>query len=391
DLRWPPGMGPNDVPRDLIAAAHTHLTRIDWVVDKSDWGAFSLSSGPDKQRMLDALADNIVTLLGRRLLTWDPHGTALASLGLDPAPALGEGVSLSFRQFPQQDKQLFNDFVIKLSERLRAMKPARQLNIMAAHHEMTTTQAATLGYANLSYLIDATNKLQPGRPAIDTRRQRMADLRVLVWLAEPTRVTKKMLAEEIQNALVSQEGQRLLRAIVPVIEYDGRSSIQLVNDIVYFVDNYGGIGFWPLPFASDADNVGASAEETVSPLRLLHLYYTPPDDLTALWENYVSYQCPHRLWLRWVWWASLFVAVTVGIIFFSCRGCNERLDSNGLYFAAMTLLMALPFLLLFILTISDPLLNPISGALLLLYIGGGLIGMILLWNHSFKKSRRRIP
>jgi hypothetical protein len=171
--------------------------------------------------------------------------------------------------------------------------------------------------------------------------------------------------------------------LVPVAEYDGASSQQLADDIVYASDNYYGIGFWAVPFADAAGVAGVNA--------LLSENFHPADGHSEDWDRYVGLLCPERLWVRGIFWVTLLMAIGVGGFYFSCRGCNERLDSSGVYFAATLLLIALPLLALLVLAVSDPLLEPYQPLLMFLFGAGGLVVAAIVTRYYFNKSRRKLP
>ena len=80
---------------------------------------------------------------------------------------------------------------------------------------------------------------------------------VLLFLPEPTTVTKKQLRTELDASKTLRGGERMevFRRIVAVIPPNGHERpdpvreryAQFEDDLVYFRDNYKGIGFWPLP------------------------------------------------------------------------------------------------------------------------------------------------
>jgi hypothetical protein len=92
-----------------------------------------------------------------------------------------------------------------------------------------------------------------------------------------------------------------------------------------------------------------------------------------------------------VFWITVLMAIGVGGFYFSCRGCNERLDSSGVYFAATLLIIALPLIALFVLTLSDPILEQYQPLLMVLFGTGGLVVAAGVTRYYFNKSRRKLP
>lgn len=391
-LHGPPGMEGTTVPEHLagmMRAAHQHNVKVDWVVARSDWSGWNGASRAAKQAVLTALSSNIVSLLERELPGGGQAMTRLASFGVDAGATGGDGVTLYFRYFPAADKELYNEFVVALSARLKDMRPARHLSLMADFHDVG--QPGAFDYGNLIRLVERTNPIPAGTSFAGSGSEMMGDMPVLVLVPEPTRDTKRALRNAMHEALRGADSVRLLWAMLPVIEYDGTGSRQLASDIVYVSADYHGIGFWPLAFAGPGDKVGNSAAETLSANRLLELYYQPAWGLASSVMQKFDYLCPHRLWLRWLFWGALVLAIGVGAVYFNCRGCNERLDNSGLYFTGMMALLALPLVVLTVLVLSDPLLKPYSQVALVLYGTGGIAAAALVARYYFNKSRRKLP
>jgi hypothetical protein len=391
-LRGPAGFPDDTVPVGLAAMmrdAHRHNVKVDWVVGRNDWSAFERANKAGKRAVLAAMARNIIALLARPLPGGGETAVRMATFGADQGANGGDGVALYFRGYPAADRDVFNAFVLDLSSKLDSMWPKRRLSLIVDQDEMG--MPGPFDYRNLIDLIATANPLSDEVGFASSQDQTVADIPVLVMLKEPTQESKKSLRGGVQDALRGTESTRLLRTIVPIVEYDGASSEQLTDDIVYAGDNYYGIGFWPLPFAGPGDKVGMRAIDTTSVNRLLALYFHSSDEHATFWGRYVASLCPQRLWVRWLFWGTLIVALCVGGYYFNCRGCNERLDSSGLYFVGTLLLIALPLIALLVLTVSDPLLQPYEPVILFLYAISGLVLAGLVTRYYFNKSKRKLP
>lgn len=386
-LRGPPGMNGTELPDDLVALmreAHAHNVSVDWVIARDDWRGWNANTRVDRQATLVKLKASILSLLDRPLPNGRQLLSTLGSLGLDPGPTGGDGVALYLRHFPQVDKDLFDAFVRDLWKAFDEMRPRRRLSLIVDYDELGDPGA--YDYRNLIGLVQETNHVE-GNLA-DTVEQRLNDLPVLVMLPEPTHDTKKALRGQIQDALHGEQSARLLRTLVPILEFDGVGTDQLKDDIVYIHDNYFGIGFWPLSFAP-SDGAAAGAGEVVN--RLVSANFERSDAIPPGLHHAFRLLCPQRLWLRWVFLVTLALALGVGGYYYACRGCSQRLDGSALLFAGMTALMALPAVSFLLLIVSDPLFDDHMLVLLALYVLGGLAVAALTVRHYFNKSRRKLP
>jgi hypothetical protein len=392
-LLAPDGTAFTGIPQpvaQLMHEAHRYDVGVDWVVAKSEWSAWRRFSDQKKRGMLNAMKSSIVNLL-----TLQQTGSArqtlihLGSLGRDHGPTDGLGIALYFRHFPAADKALYNDFVKALADAIAGPGKSPRLSLIVDFDDLNDRNGP-FDYVNLRNVINAVNPIEEhdNETIAHLRMSMEKDLSVLVMLPEPTSVNKKALRGAIQVALHGLDSMRLLRAIVPVLEYDGVGADQLRDDIVYASDNYYGIGFWPLPFAS-ADAGKPAAQAYVN--KELVGAFQPNGATTVDTDSFHDRVCPYRLWLRWLFWISALLAIGIGLYYFSCRGCNERVDSSALYFAGMMAVFALPLVTLMVLTYSDPLIEPHRDGVLVLYGVGGLVVALLVARHYFDKARRKVP
>lgn len=96
--------------------------------------------------------------------------------------------------------------------------------------------------------------------------------KVLVFLERPTSAAKKGLRYRMEQGFFhGKEREEVLRSIIPILHPTGHREIlqttkanplrtepprefsQFTNDVVYFQDNFAGIGFWPVPDSTSAD------------------------------------------------------------------------------------------------------------------------------------------
>ena len=90
--------------------------------------------------------------------------------------------------------------------------------------------------------------------------------KVLVFLKRPTSEAKKLLRTRLEKGkYYGAERPEVLRSIIPIVPPSGHQFVkrqqpkgqgsnssdkdysQFIDDVAYFNDNFGGIGFWPVP------------------------------------------------------------------------------------------------------------------------------------------------
>jgi hypothetical protein len=350
-LHMPPGI--NTMPWALLRSAYQHQTKVDWVVYKDQW-----EENGDMRGLLDGLRQSIQA----HLATLDPDGrhlgTRVASLGMDPGPSAGDGITLRFEDFPttQTAQAELNDFVAALHKQLSSMQPARQLNVMVTQAQILNealspqSDAAPFSAAHLNALMAHDGPGGDGSDAANRVTLAPGDIRVLVLLQEATTSNKLKLRSGIESVLFGGERRHMLRSVIPVVEFDGSRPDQLRDDIIYFDDNFGGIGFWPLPFASDKQDDGPDSANAI-----LRAFSISAGTDGGVLDGLVDLICPNRGWLRWLAWGLAILGVAAGVALATCRGCQTRLDANRWYLGVAVALTVLPLIVIAALVAGDPL------------------------------------
>lgn len=379
-------------PWTLLKAAHRHLTKVDWVLSKTEWRAVD---GAGMAAFFGKLRQNVAQLLASEVPAPRARGTAVASLGLEQGPVAGDGITLRFDGFPtdaqHQNRDALRSFVQALATDLRAMKPARQLNIMVTQAQILGAPGADSGdrpfsASNLNELIRLANPIRADADPAQVTRSRANDPRILVMLQEPTADAKLLLRAGIEQGLSSEVGMRVLRDVIPVVEYDGQRAAQLNEDILYFRDNFAGIGFWTVQFYTKADDNDGAASANAILRRHFKAYGVDGGFISGV----IDLICPNRGWLRWLAWIAAIVAVAAGVTLVRCRGCSKRLDSNVWYRAGMVALVVLPFIVIAALVVGDPLFKSESGVHWL--VAAVLIAVVVVPGiYGLLKPVKRLP
>ena len=377
----------------FIQTARKHNSKVDWVIrsDKSYWDRWKKLSYTSRATVFETLTENIVVLLTSRIT--DPIAKIKhdLTLGMVKPPTLGDGVTLYFDGFPddRESVELFNRFFTDLQKRLFAEKNDYSINIMLPQSALGT---GIYRYSNLVGWIDNT-KSSNNANAATAANWRAADMRtnILVLIEEPTTDSKKKLRLDIENGELHGIERGMLKwHIIPVIEFDGRNWQQLEDDIVYFNDNFGGIGFWPLqvnePAAAEEMPFRCDAIQSISGCVTRYFqntnWYGEPDSFL---EKFV---CENRAYFRIA--AGLLTALCLiytGLYFYSCRIHNKIKNFYVIYL----LLIVVPALIVaFLLLTYDPQLEPLSqGNLpLILVVFGGIAISIIVYQRKKKQMRK---
>jgi hypothetical protein len=235
----------NSAQTAFIEVARRHRTRLDWVIHKTDWDAWSNATDLRKRQVLETLSNNIVSFVGTKLNNWRSSLDPVLSFGLASTPTRGDGITLYFDGFPRDEGSvaLYSAFVEKLHARLFAN--GQDLTIALRRSEMGKG-GGIHSYESLLSVLDKSPQRKitfhlPGTPATV-----QVPPKLLIFIEEPTNVSKKQLRSDVEAAYHGENRVRMLRQIVPVIEFGRKDWSQLEDDMIYFGDNFGGIGFWPV-------------------------------------------------------------------------------------------------------------------------------------------------
>jgi len=377
----------------FIQTARKHNSKVDWVVrnDKPYWDRWKKLPYSSRATVLETLTENIVSLLTSPIT--DPIAKIKHTLtfGILTPPVQGDGVTLYFEDFPDDPEsiELFKRFFTDLQKRLFAEKNDFAVNIMAPQSALGN---GIYRYSNLMGWIDNT-KSSDSADAPLAANWRAADMRtsILVLIEEPTTDSKKKLRLDIENGELHGIERGLLKwHMVPVIEFDGRNWKQLEDDIVYFKDNFGGIGFWPLqvnePEAAEEMPFRCDAIESVSGCLVRYFQSTSwYGEQESFLEKFV---CENRAYFRIaVGLLTALCLVYSGLYFYSCR-IHNRIEN---FYVIYLLLIVVPTIIAALLLLTyDPQFEPLSqGNLpLILVVFGGIALSIIVYQRKKKQMRK---
>lgn len=381
-----------DAQTAFIQAARKHNSKVDWVIrnDKSYWERWKKLSNPSKAAVFETLTENIVNLLTSRLT--DRFSTIRQNItfGMIPPPALGDGITLYFDGFPddRESVELFNRFFTELQKRLFAQGGDYFVNILVPQSALGS---GVYRYANLFAWVDNTKPSSSADTSFATNARSDVRTKILILIEEPTTDSKKKLRLDIENGeLHGIERGILLRHIVPVIEFDGRDWKQLEDDIVYFKDNFGGIGFWPL-WANEPEVVAEMpfrCDEINFVSGCLVRYFqntTWHGEPESMLEKMV---CENRVYFRLALVALIFLCLLFTILYlYSCR-IHKKISN---FYVIYLLVVLLPTVIVALLLLTyDPLLEPVSAGNLplILVVSGGIAVSIIAYQRRKKQMRK---
>lgn len=379
---------------EFVGVANKFRTKVDWVIHKSDWSVWSTYKDAKKAQVLEQLANNLVKLLNARLTDFPSRAIPYVSLGLGTTPTQGDGVTLFFEGYPEDAGSvvLFDKFVETLKGKLNASGGRFAVNMLVYQSAMGVGK----GIYDYQHLLNLINLIE----AADKKQGTLAGNgnsnlpRVAVLIEEPTTDSKKKLRKDIEDALHGADREYLLRRIIPVIEFDGKSWRQLEDDVIYFKDSFGGIGFWPLSAgkqapapAADADKGGDAGAAIKSVEQTLLQQYQQPDAKPA--SMVCKIVCPNRWAFRITWDIFFACLVLSGLFYFwNCRW-QALLQKYTLYYIGAVVLPT--FALGMMLLSCDPFLAQLSKGnwpFILLFVG---IVAYSVWRYLGRKADADIP
>ncbi|MBP1202737.1 hypothetical protein JOD97_000751 [Duganella sp. 1411] len=383
--------GKNTDQLAFINEARRHRVKVDWIIHRTDWRVWGVTPYKVRQMVLSRLASNIVRMLATPMTDLASKSVPWLSFGTSDIPTRGDGVTLYFDGYPDDAESvaLYTEFLTELRHRLTA--GGFDLNIMLRHTEMGQ---GIYGYERLASIVQLEQ--DQAQPALYDWAQHNfkhafgiaeggapVQPHYLVLLEEPTTDTKKLLRSEVEDATLGQARAALLRRMVPVINFNGLAWPQLEDDLIYFDDNFGGVGFWPStkPPAPDAAQVAAQGVARCGELKLLEdciqdHFRDPPGGSDALACKFV---CSYRLPLRFTL-DILLLALAATVIAYA-RWCDAR-PVIMKYYVAPVVAIGVAVAIFAGLMTCDPYLNDLGDGLLV----PGVLVMALIGMYFYFRS-----
>lgn len=356
----------------FIREARAYDTKVDLVISRNDWSAWSLSSAEEKSAIFENLAMNIAGLVDIPLTNFTSRAKPIVSLGASQPQIMGDGVTLYFAGYPQDRESVdaFQLFIRTLKDIFKAQKRKYSVNIMFRSSEMGK---GIYDYYKLKEIMDT---LESGGKDMDSL--------FIVLLEEPTALDKKQLRINVENGMRAKDRVRMLRNIVITRSFDKNDAFQMSDDITYAKDNFGGVGFWPQPFSV----AGHVADNGISEA-LNENYLNNVDVESSMKSTVCRFICPNR-WVFRIAWEIFALVLLVGFILY-LRKCEFRAFLEKHFTYVIVGAVAPVFLLSMALMYCDPFLAELSRGHGLLMIVVVAIIIYSIWNHWDKKKKINLP
>lgn len=344
--------------------ARKYETKLDLVVAKRDWTNWDTQKAKDRSEAFSTLAGKIAALLSVQPDDALSRLAYYSRLGFHK-PALGNGVTLFFQNYPSPKEcpECQTEFT-KFIKTLRAkLKPNQAINLMLSCSDLGN------GVFSYQHLSDLSNEY-----GSDKR------MMILVLLPEPYIRAEMKLRYDIERHLQTAQKQRnLLRSTVPVIVPDGSGDIE--NEVIYAGDNFGGIGFWPLPTKTTkiAKITGADIASTVRSA------FYPTSSGWA--DKLCSIVGPNRWLFRLAFYLALLISLsTLTIYLLLCR--SRAVINKG--FILVLACTVVPLVLLGMSLLGcDPILREISKGNIPLFLVLMSIIVYAIWRYA--QHRKKLP
>jgi len=225
---------------------------------------------------------------------------------------------------------------------------------------------------------------------------------VYLYLQEPTTDSKKKLRQIVEDAFKGENRRTVLRKIVPIISLPNNfnevyiepnppvnTPDQFEDDLIYFQDNFAGVGLWPLPLGS-LESSGMGITNLEEKLTRLFKRTDSPDQFRTMIDTYApmicEFACPNR-WLFRIGF-DLLLGVLVLYALLAIWICRLRAlyKQYFLYFLAFGVVTVL---IQFISLVCDPFWMRYADTVIIAVFLVSLVATI--WRYVSKATQPPLP
>jgi hypothetical protein len=307
---------------EFIKKANRYRTKVDLVIHNPQWQTWYKTVNTHKQMMVEAVTHLVSTM------------------------PMCDGVTLYFKKYPASDRYslALQSFLQTLHEAMNNTGAEPYLNLMLP--EITEKNEKTVQ----TFLKTIFSDQQPGKSSLLERINLL-----IIFIEEPTTDKKKKMRYIIEKSFKGQHRKAVLRKIVPILSppaniEDIEKNQQFEDDLIYFEDNFGGVGFFPIPTGDE--NTLTWISEQINKAFL----HTENQDF---FQQFVygrtqwlcNFICPHRIPARWV--LAVVAIFLVGWTTGSLWICELRGWFKKLFWCFMGLILFMALLLMALMT-CDP-------------------------------------
>jgi hypothetical protein len=369
----------------FIRQAHKYRVDVDLAVYAADWQDWS-------EQVMEHAAYAVLKAASEKFsadlnpLSWQ------VPLLSENSTSQVDGVTLVFEDYGRHTKEADKivTFVRKLKERLGVAGQDLKINIMLGMDANALVAQASL----FSELKDILIKQDDTAPAVEY---------ILVFLPEPTTDSKKALRRKVEDEFHGADRQIVLRKIVAVISPFRNTKAttssesaeplasndpvrdQFADDLIYFQDNFIGVGLWPLPLESDAE-MERIRTTIIERLKLEDDANHLGDMINSLPIDLCQYACPNR-WLFRLCFDLLagFLLLYAVLAFWICR-LRVLYKQYFIYFLGLALVT---LLIMLISLACDPFWK--EKADIVVASVALVLGSLALWKTISKMARPPLP
>ncbi len=331
--------------RDFVNAAHRHRAKADLALQIIGWESWTdVQIQTAVQRIVGLTAPFPRSESSDMRALW-----AALPTGLDDPQV--DGVTLIIDGYDgTQERADYIERLVALVSLLHEELSARGQTInLAFDLNLGATNSQTPIFSDLGALLLGTD------PIVD---------HVLIFLERPTTNSKKTLRGRMENGIFKGiERTRVLRRIIPVLPPGGHEFVlqstainddqasetfsQFSDDLVYFQDNFAGVGFWPTPDPAlpETAKINSILQELWLDPALPEFLATFQDEMTQA----CTFICPNRAYIAAL--AAIIFLLTAGLIWRSFY--SGFVDKLAFKFGLAWLGGALLFAGLMALTVCD--------------------------------------
>lgn len=357
----------------FINTAHKHRVDVDVSIYATGWQTWS-------DKVLQSAVGSTAQAVKQK---FSNRGSSQLAEALpmfeDSSSVQGDGVTLVFEDYSAatETSHKINTFVNKLSEKLTTAKHVFKINIMLDMNlDALNSETA---FSDLKSILLASDD---GPAKVEN---------VFVFLPAPTTDSKKILRRMIEDQFRGADRKQVLRKIVPLISAAGHDKdprgaySQFTDDLIYFQNNFAGVGLWPLPLNTDP------GVETVK-AKIIELYPTSSgsnhigDLVDAYMPTLCQFACPNRWYFRLgfdLLAGLILLYAALAIWIYRLRGIYKQYFGYFLAFGFVTLLVFLISL------VCDPYwkekADVVAGLVILIAAG------IPLWRYVGKANQPPLP